>query len=113
MDEVERRIEEARAKQEREKQTKEFLESLTSNDELVRAIHNPEAFAMREKAKGAANRGELPRTECRHPLSYLRQFIDEDSSVKRRSRPVNLFECGVCHTPLWLVDPWGGVVSDD
>lgn len=112
-EEVERRIEEARQQTQRQRQTDEFLKSLTRNDELVRPIVNPEAFVMREKFRGSANRGELKRTGCRHPLERLQQYLDDDPLVARSGRPVNLFECGVCHLVLWLVDPWGDAVSDD
>lgn len=115
-EEVERRIEEARVAAERQRQTKEFLESLTADDEIVKPIYNPEAFVMREKFIGAANRGELPRKACDHPLHYLQQYVDDDSARGGRpdliGKPVNLFICGVCETPLWLVDPWGAVVND-
>lgn len=111
-EETERRIEEAAAEQRRAKQTREFLEGLTSNDQLLKPIYNPEAFIMRDKFVGAARRGDLPRKGCTHPLVYLQQYIDDDPAVKRDGKPVNLFVCGVCETPLWLVDPWGDVVSD-
>lgn len=111
-DETERRIEAARAEQQRQKETKEFLDSLTKNDELVRPIYNPEAWALRDKARAAASRGELPKVDCRHPFSYLQQYEDDDPSVKRKGLPVNLFMCGVCGMPLWLVDPHGEVKAD-
>lgn len=98
---------------EREKQVTEFLANLTKNDALVKPIYNPEAFLMREKARGAANRGDIQRTGCRHPLSEIRQFVDEDPSVKRNDKLVNLFECGVCHMLLWFADPWSEPISDD
>lgn len=112
-EETDRRIEVARAKGERVKQTQEFMESLTKNDSLVKPIYNPEAYIFREKLRGAANRGELPKTECRHPFQSMKQFVDEDPAVARNGRPVNLFECGVCHMTMWIVDPWGTPVSDE
>jgi len=112
-DEADRRIEEAAAGAARQRETREFLEGLTKNDELVRPIYNPEAFVMREKFRGQAGRGELKRTECRHPLQYVQQYIDDDPAIKRAGRPVNLYECGVCHLPLWMVDPWGQPVPDN
>lgn len=115
-EEVERRIEEAAAEQRRQKQTQEFLDSLTKDTELIRPVYNPDAFVWREKYKGAANRGELQRTDCDHPLVYIQQYVDDDSARGGRpdiiGKPVNLFECGVCHMKLWLVDPWGAVVND-
>lgn len=111
-EEAERRIEEAAAEQRRAKQAKEFMESLTANDTLIKPIYNPEAFVFREKLRGAATRGDLKRTACRHPLAYLQQYIDDDPAVTRDGKPVNLFECGVCHTALWLVDPWGDPIGD-
>lgn len=111
-EEADRRIEAAAQEAARAKSTQEFLSGLTKNDELVRPIYNPEAFVMREKFRGQASRGELPRTECKHPLPYLQQYIDDDPLVKRNGRPVNLYECGVCHTPLWMVDPWGEPIGD-
>jgi hypothetical protein len=115
-DETERRIEAARAAGERARETAEFLAGLTKDDEVLRPIYNPEAFVFRDKAKGAAARGELPRTACRHPLDAIQMYVDDDSSRGGRpglsGRMVNLFECGACHTPLWLVDPWGETVGD-
>lgn len=111
-EEAERRIAEARARAERERQTAEFLASITDKDSLLKPIYNPEAFVMREKYRGAANRGDMPRTECTHPFQHINQFLDDDPAVAR-NKPVNLFECGVCHMPLWLVDPWGNPISDD
>jgi hypothetical protein len=111
-EDAERRIEEARQKAEREREAKEFLESLKVGDEIVKPIHNPEAYALRSQAVGRANRGELKRTDCQHKQAYLNQYIDEDPGVKRSGRPINLYECGICHTLLWLVDPWGRVAGD-
>ena len=111
-DDLEKRLEEARKIGEREKQTREFLESLTKDDEIVRPIYNPEAFVMREKAIGAAGRGEIKRTDCRHPLEYLQQYVDDDPAVGRYGKALNLFECGVCHIPIWYVDPWGVPLAD-
>jgi len=106
-DEVEKKIEAARIESERQKQTKEFLESLKKGDDLVKPIYNPEAFVMREKAKGAAARGEIKKNNCRHPDAYLQQYLDTDPSTQRRGLPTNLYVCGVCNMLLWLVDPWG------
>ena len=111
-DEADRRIEEAARAAARQKETKEFLDSLTKNDELLKPIYNPEAWVMRDKAKAAASRGELPHKGCPHPLDQVQQYVDDDPSVKRKSRPVNLFACGVCGSLLWFVDPWGVAVSD-
>lgn len=115
-DEVERRIEAAAQEAARQKQAKEFLDSLTKDTELVKPIYNPEAYVMREKFIGAAKRGELPRTDCDHPLNYMQQYVDDDGQRGGRpdlvGKPVNLFICGICTTPLWLVDPWGEVVND-
>ena len=112
-EEQDRIIEAARAAQNRQAETKEFLESLKPGDSVVKHIHNPEAWAIRDKLRGAANRGELAKTECTHPLAYLMQYIDDDPLLTREGRPVNLFECGVCHTHVWFVDPWGKALSDD
>lgn len=111
-DEVERRLEAARQAAVRQKETQEFVDSLTKDTELLKPIYNPEAWVIRDKAKSAATRGELVRTDCRHPIAYLQQFVDEDPSRKRDGKAVNLFECGVCHMCLWLVDPWGEAVGD-
>lgn len=111
-EEADRRIEEARRQARRQKETAEFLESLKPGDELLRRVVNPEAWALRNKAQGAANRGEYPRKNCQHPFALLQQYQDDDPSVKRRGLPVNLFECGQCGTLLWLVDPYGEVKGD-
>lgn len=112
-DEADRRIEIAAAKVERAKQQQEFIEGLTKNDTLIRPIYNPEAYVFREKMTGAAERGELKRSSCRHPFQDMKQYIDEDPAIARNGRPVNLFECGVCHMIMWIVDPWGVAVSDE
>lgn len=111
-EDAERRIEEARKQAQRQKDTAEFLQSLKPGDETLRRIVNPEAWAMRNKAQGAANRGDYPKTGCPHPFSFIQQYQDDDPSVKRRGLPVNLFECGQCGTLLWLVDPYGEVKAD-
>jgi hypothetical protein len=115
-EETERRLEAAAQDASRQKEVSEFLESLKPGDELVRPIYNPEAVVFREKYRGMASRGELPKTKCRHPMDLLQQYVDDDSqrggSPGVAGRPVNLFICGVCQTPLWLVDPWGETVSD-
>lgn len=88
------------------------MAGLTANDELVRPVYNPEAWVMRDKLKSAAASGKLPKTECTHPLDLLRQYVDDDPSMKREGRLVNLFECGVCQMLVWFTDPWGVAVSD-
>lgn len=105
--EVDKRIELAAAEGRRAKETHEFLSSLTKNDEILKPIRNPEAFVLRDKAKAAAKRGDVPRTKCNHPFSSLNQYIDEDPLARRHGQALNLFECGICHLLLWLVDPWG------
>ena len=111
-EESDRRIEQAAADARRTSETKEFLEGLTKDTELVKPIYNPEAFVMREKLRGQARRGELKPTNCQHPFQYLQQYTDDDPAVQRRGLPVNLFECGVCHMLFWLVDPFGNTVPD-
>ena len=111
MDEEER-IDRAVEAGKRAKETAEFLQSLTKNDEILRPIYNPEAWVMRDKLASAAHRGELTKTGCRHPLAELRQFIDDDPSQKRDGRPTNLFECSQCHMIVWFVDPWGAPLGD-
>lgn len=110
--EADRRIEAARQEADRQKQTKEFLDGLTRNDEIVKPIYNPEAFIMRDKAQSAARRGEVVRKDCKHPLEYLQQYLDDDPLIKRKGRPVNLFACGICGGLIWFVDAWGTPVSD-
>lgn len=88
------------------------MDSLTANDELVKRIVNPEGWAIRNKARGAANRGEYPKKDCHHPFAYLEQYEDTDPSVLRSGLPINLFECRICQTLLWLVDPYGNEKSD-
>jgi hypothetical protein len=111
-EEADRRIEEAAAQAQRQKEAKEFLEGLTKDDELVRPVYNPEAFVMREKLRGQASRGEIRQRECEHPQAYIQQYQDDDPLVARRGAMVNLYQCGVCHTHLWLVDAWGKTAGD-
>lgn len=110
-DEVEKRIEAAAASAQRQKDTAEFLASLKPGDELMKSRSNPEAWIMRDKAQAAAVRGDIPTYECPHPVQYLRQFVDEDPTVGRTGRTVNLFECS-CGCILWMVDPWLKAASD-
>jgi hypothetical protein len=112
-DSVEQRIEAARVEGQRAKDNAEFIASLKPGDSTVKYIHNPEAFALRSKFTGMAERGEMDVTGCTHPLAYIEQYIDDDPLMKRAGRPVNLFECGVCRTPVWFCDPWGRPLSDD
>lgn len=109
---AEKRIEAAAQEAARTKANAEFLAGLTKNDELVKPVYNPEAFVMREKYRGAANRGVMKRSECKHPLTRIFQFVDTDPAVLRNDNGVNLFECSICHTPIWFVDPWGEPISD-
>ena len=111
-EETERRIEEARQAAKRQKETADFLDSLTKNDELVRPVYNPEAWVIRDKARAAAQRGEYPKKNCPHPYSTLRQYVDDDPGVKRKGLPINLYECAQCGTLLWLVDPFGEIKAD-
>lgn len=110
--EVDRRLEAAKTEAVRAEQTQDFLRSLTADTELVRPVYNPEAYVFREKARGAAERGEIQRTDCKHPFQYLQQFEDSDPSVMRKGNSVNLFECQICTMLLWLVDPFGKDKSD-
>lgn len=112
-EEADRRIEAARANAQREKETADFLKSLKPGDSLVKPIYNPEAWVKRDQAKSAAIRGDLQRTNCNHPMAYLTQYVDDDPAANRYGTPLNLFECGVCHTLIWLCDPWGVAVTDN
>ena len=96
----------------RRKETEEFLRGLKPGDELLRPIYNPEAFVMRDKARAAANRGEIKKTDCRHPDAYLQQYLDTDPGRERSGKPLNLYECGICHSLLWLVDAFGVAKAD-
>lgn len=82
------------------------------NTEFLKNIANPEAFVLRSKARAAAGRDEYKQTGCPHPFAAIEQYIDFDPGVKRNEMPCNLFECSLCHTLLWLVDPYGNEVPD-
>lgn len=111
--EVETRIEAARAAAKAEQDRLEFATSLTKNDTLLKNINNPQAFIMRDKASAAAARGEYPDSGCPHPVRLMNQFVDEDPGTHRSGRELNLFECGLCHALLWLVDPYGREAMDE
>lgn len=96
----------------RTKETAEFLQSLKSGDTLVKPVYNPEAWVLRDKYRAAADRGDLKKTECRHPIVAIQQYQDHDPTVKRRDKDLNLFMCSMCGMHLWLVDPWGTPISD-
>ncbi len=89
-----------------------FLAGLTKDDQVLRHIPNPEAHLLREKAYLAAQAREYPRKGCPHPISAIEQYLDDDPSAHRESRPTNLFECSICHSLLWLVSPYGEAASD-
>ncbi len=78
----------------------------------IRHIVNLEAAIMRNKATAAAKRGEYPRTGCPHPLKAVAQFEDIRLDVKRDGQVVNLYECTICKTLLWLCDPYGKASAD-
>ncbi|MEM3008392.1 MAG: hypothetical protein QXU32_02350 [Nitrososphaerales archaeon] len=105
-------VEDPKIKIQRAEMIQDFLNSIKDPDDIIRPIYNPEAFILRNKAEHAARTGKIKRPDCSHPLQYLKQYVDEDPSVHRRNVPVNLFECGVCHSLLWFVDAWGRPASD-
>jgi len=112
-EEADKRIEAARVDAQRAKETEEFLKGLKKGDSTVKAIHNPEAWVMRDKAKGAAARGEMSRQmDCPHPIEYMQQYFDDDPGVKRSGKDLNLFVCAQCGCLLWIVDPFGKVAAD-
>lgn len=80
--------------------------------ETVRYIPKPDPWLMRLKHYNAAKAGELPFTECNHPVSAIRQFVDVETERDREGRPTNLFECLNCHYVLWLVDATGKAAFD-
>lgn len=75
-------------------------------------LATPEPWLMRKKAVEAAKRGEYPKSECMHPASQMLWMHDHVNERDREGRPVNLFECGICHSQLFLVDPYGKAASD-
>src|SRR5687767_1408589 len=88
--ETDRRIEEAREAGERAKETADFLASLKVGDDLVKPIYNPEAYHFRSKAKGMANRGELPRSDCEHPFATSSStWTKTPASSARAVRPIS------------------------
>ena len=85
------------------------LSDYDKNTTLLRHIHNPEATVLWEKAVAAAreNRYIANAKLCTHPLSGVRQFVDEELDKDRKGRPTNLFQCDICGSYLALVDPHG------
>lgn len=81
--------------------------------EMVKPIRNPQAFILRSNAAAGAARGEYPNKECPHPIEMVEQYVDEDPAAKRKGRALNLFECTLCHSLLWLVDPYGNEALDE
>jgi hypothetical protein len=90
----------------------EIREIIESKEPLLKPMFNIEAEIIRNKALAAAKRGEYPRSGCPHPVQAVEQFIDEDPSTRRNGRPTNLFECTICHSLLWLINPYGEAASD-
>jgi hypothetical protein len=80
--------------------------------EFVKPITNPQAWIMRDKARAAAARGEYPNNGCPHPVALMNQYVDDDLTVGRKGEELNVFECGLCHSILWLVDPYGNEAQD-
>lgn len=81
-----------------------------ANIDIVKHIANPEAYALRSSARAAAKDGRAQPTGCPHPVSAIVQFVDEEPG--RVGRPTNYFQCELCHTPLWLVDPFLNEAQD-
>jgi hypothetical protein len=78
-------------------------------DEILREIREPDPWLQRAKWKAQATDGRLERKEgCVHPMSAIHAVFDD-----RKMREVNIFVCGACGAPLWLVDPWGREASED
>jgi len=69
---------------------------------------NPDAQLMRKTEVLAAK--DRPATECPHPLNAVQQFIDDRPGEP--DLPVNLWQCGVCKSLIWLVDAHGKAVAD-
>ena len=86
-------------------------EDLIRGESLIR-LDLPEPWLKRKQAVEAAKRGEYPKTDCPHPVSravWMEDFVTESDRI---GRPTNWFECEVCHSILFLVDPYGTVASD-
>lgn len=76
----------------------------------MKYIDNPDPRILRLQAQTQAKHNEYPTTACPHPASAIGQFIDEEAG--RAGRPTNLFQCDICKTLLWLVDPYGKTATD-
>lgn len=69
---------------------------------------NPDAQLMRKTEVMAAR--ERPKPACPHPLGAVIQFIDDREGEP--NQPVNLWQCSVCKSLIWLVDGHGKAVAD-
>lgn len=75
--------------------------------DIISHIGDPDPVILRDKDLAAALDGRMPPNACPHPMSAMEQFVDEEPGRARSGRPTNLFQCGVCHRLLWLVDAFG------
>lgn len=80
--------------------------------DLIKHIEHPEPYLARRKAALAARSGQYPNTGCPHPVTAVQQFFDDAGTTDRQARPTNLMECTLCHSLLWLVDPYGKAAQD-
>src|SRR4051794_7549264 len=86
-------------------------EDLVQGESLLK-VDRPEPWIKRKQAVDAAKQGTYPIKQCQHPVSRINQFFDHVNDADREGRPTNLFECEVCHSLLFLADPYGRVASD-
>lgn len=75
-------------------------------------LATPEPWIKRKQAVDQAKKGIYPKTECLHPISMVVQMYDHVNEADRHGRPTNWFECEVCHSMLFLVDPYGRTAQD-
>jgi hypothetical protein len=79
-------------------------------NDFMKNIPNPEPWILRAQAKGQVKAGAYKKTLCPHPVSAVDQFVDQEPG--RVDRPTNLFQCSICNSFLWLVDPHGTEAKD-
>lgn len=84
-----------------------FEEMIRDGVAPIKQIH-PDAQLMRKSEVGAAM--SRPAPACPHPLSAVEQFVDDEPG--QANKPVNLWQCTVCKSLIWLVDAHGKAVSD-
>lgn len=76
-------------------------------DDVLKEVKDPEPWVLRDQWVAKANRGQVPYTDCEHPMSAIEATWDTI-----RDQPANIFICRACGFPLFLTDPVGKMAKE-